>query len=99
MANRNYIIRAADECLKILLLLGLPEYVQLTEQEIMDASGLSRDRTFRMLKTLENRELVRKSKGRWSVAPTIIRFSDGFRRHLAKKRAEIEELKKEHLGD
>lgn len=98
MATRNYIIQAADECLKILFLLGMPEFVHLSEQEIMNASGLSKDRTFRILKTLENSELVRKSKGRWGIAPTIIKFSDGFRRHLANKRAEIEDQEMEYLG-
>ncbi|MCK4792687.1 MAG: hypothetical protein KAV87_53650 [Desulfobacteraceae bacterium] len=99
MGENKYIIKAADECLNIILLLAAPEYLQLTEQEIMKSLGLSKDRTYRMLRTLESKEFVKKANGKWAMAPAIVKIADGFRRHLAKKRAEEEELELEFLGE
>lgn len=99
MAKENYIIQAVDECLDIFLLLCAPEFRPHTEQEIVSILGLGANKVFRMLRTLEHKKLVKKSGGRWMAAPEIVKISDGFRRHVARKRAELEALEQEYTEE
>lgn len=99
MAKENYTIRAVDECLDIFLLLCSPGFRPHTEQEIVSALGLGPNKAFRMLRTLEHKKLVKRSGGRWMPAPEIVKISDGFRRHVAKKRAELEALEQEYTEE
>ena len=94
--KKNYTIQAVDQCLDILLLLCEPEYLPHSVQEIDIALGLGTNKIYRMLKTLERKHFVRKRNGRWSVTPEIVKISDGFRRHVARKRAELIELEQEY---
>lgn len=94
----KYTIQAVDECFDVIFLLSVPEFQQLTEQDIAVILEMKRNKIFRLLKTLENRGIVRKKDGRWAIAPEIVKISDGFRRYIARKRAELEKMESEYLA-
>ncbi len=96
MGKEKYIIQSADQCLEILLLLCVPDFMPHTVQEIDMALGLGKNKIYRMLVTLEHKCLVRKHKGRWGVTPEIVKIAYGFRRHLAERREELEDLEMEY---
>ncbi len=93
--KKDYTIQAVDQCFDILLLLCEPEFMPHSVQEIDIALGLGTNKTYRMLKTMERKNIVRKRDGRWGVTPEIVKISEGFRRHLARKRAELTKLELE----
>jgi DNA-binding IclR family transcriptional regulator len=98
MSQENYTINVVDECLDIFFLLCEPEFQAHTEKEIGDTLGIKKNKVYRMLKTMEHRKLVRKHNGYWKVAPGIVKISDGFRLYIARKRAELDDLEREYLG-
>jgi hypothetical protein len=50
-----------------------------------------------MLRTLEHKGMVRKVSDLWEVTPDIVKISDGFRRWVARRRAELEASNREYL--
>ena len=98
MGQGNYTIKAVDECLDIFFLLCVPEFRPYTEKEIVNALGIKENKVYRMLKTMEQRKLVRKHNELWKIAPEISKISDGFRLYIARKRAELEDMEQEYIG-
>ncbi len=98
MIEKQYIIQAVAEALDVFFLLSGPEFQPMTIGEIETESNLGRSKVYRMLKTLEEKNMVRKRNDRWEVAPDIVKIADGFRRHIAKKRAELEKLQQDYTG-
>jgi DNA-binding IclR family transcriptional regulator len=98
MGQEKYTIKVVDECLDIFFLLCVPEFRPYTEKEIVGVLGIKENKVYRMLKTMEQRKLVRKNNGSWKIAPEIARISDGFRLYIARKRAELEDLEQEYIG-
>ena len=98
MADKKYIIQAVAECLDVFFLLSAPEFQPMTIGEIEIETNLGRSKVYRMLKTLEEKNMVRKRNDRWEVTPDIVKIADGFRRHIAKKRAELEMLQQDYIG-
>ena len=94
----KYIIKSAEQCFIIMNLLGHPVYNSLTEEDIAIKVELSRNQVFRCLKTMEKNGICKKSDNKWFLSPEIIRFADGFRRHLAQKKADLIRLEEEFLG-
>jgi DNA-binding IclR family transcriptional regulator len=94
---RDYTIEVVDNAVTILLALGVPEYIQLSLKEIATTLNISHNVTFRVLKTLEKRQLVEEVNGKWQVAPAVTRFAEGFRRHVAARKSELSRIEKDHL--
>ena len=94
---RDYTIEVVDNAVTILLTLGVPEYIQMSLKELSDTLGISQNTTFRILRTLEKRQLVEEVNGKWQVAPAITRFAEGFRRYIAGRKAELSRIEKDHL--
>lgn len=95
--QRDYTIEVVDNAVTILLALGVPEYIQLSLKEISTTLNVSQNITFRVLKTLEKRQLVEEANGKWQIAPAVTRFAEGFRRHVAARKAELSRIEKDHL--
>ncbi len=94
---KDYTIEALDNGIEILFALGVPEYIQLSLQELADTLDISKNSIFRSLKTLERRQLVEETNRKWQIAPAMTRFSEGFRRHLAARKADLARAEKDHL--
>lgn len=94
----KYINQGVCEALSLFFSLCSPVFRGMTAKEIEAETGFKADKVFRYLKTLEHMDMVRKVGDRWECAPHIVRIADGFRRHVAKKRAEIEAKEREYLG-
>lgn len=98
MNEEKYINQGASECIDVFISLCIPVFRPQTAKEIEDNLRFKSDKTFRMLKTLEHKGLVRKVNDRWEVTPDIVKISDGFRRYVAQKRTELETLNREYLS-
>ena len=98
MGERDYVIQSAGACLDVLLVLGTPEFSAMNEGQISERLNLGLNKVFRALKTLESRSLVKKIDKAWILTPELIRFAEGYRRYIAKKRAELEKIEQEYLG-
>ncbi|OPX96454.1 MAG: hypothetical protein A4E60_03471 [Syntrophorhabdus sp. PtaB.Bin047] len=70
--QRDYTIEVVDNAVTILLALGVPEYIQLSLKEISTTLNISSNITFRVLKTLEKRQLVEEVNGKWQVLPRTL---------------------------
>lgn len=98
MMEEKYINQGVCEGLSIFFSLCSPVFREMTAKEIEAESGFKADKVYRYLKTLEHMKMVRKVGDRWECTPDIVRIADGFRRHVARKRAEIEAKEREYLG-
>lgn len=98
MDEKKYINQGVCECLSLFFTLCCPVFRELTAKEIEAESGFKADKVYRYLKTLEHMGMVRKSLDRWGCSPEIFRITNGFKRHIAQKRAEIEAKEREYLG-
>ncbi len=99
MENNKHIVQVAAECLDILLAISRPEFRRLTVAEIAVETELNKSKVYRLLRTLESRQLVRRKNEEWEVSPETVKIADGFRRHIARKRAELEAQHQEYLGE
>jgi DNA-binding IclR family transcriptional regulator len=97
--QRDYAVKALETGVRVMMGLGLPEYVELSLKDLAESMGLSVNKTFRILQTLKRHQWVEEVDGRWRIAPAFTQFSDAFRKYLGKKIGEIERLKLEHLGN
>src|SRR5271157_5592739 len=88
-AGRDYTIESLDNGLRVLLALGTPEYIELSLKDLADSLELTTNITFRILKTLQRRQLVEEVDGNWRIAPALTRFSEGFKRFLVNRRSEL----------
>jgi len=95
--QRDYTIEVVDNAVTVLFALGVPEYIQMSLKELAGTLNISQNITFRVLRTLEKRQLVEEVNGKWQIAPAITRFAEGFRRYIADKRAELSRIEKDHL--
>lgn len=95
---RDYIIEALDKGLRVLFALGVPQYIELTVNEIAESTEMNKNMVFRILKTLERRQLVEEIDGKWRLAPALTRFSQGYTRSYEERLAELDREKKDHLG-
>lgn len=98
MGEEKYINQGASECIALFFSLCDPIFRSLTAREIEIESGFKADKVYRYLKTLEHKNMVRKVGERWECSPGIVRIADGFVRHVAQKRAELEAKEREYLG-
>lgn len=98
MPEEKYINQGTCECLSLFFSLCDPIFRGLTAKELETESGFKADKVYRILKTLEHMQMVRKVGDRWEADPRIVRIADGFKRHIAQKRAEIETNEREYLG-
>ncbi len=96
--ERDYSVKALESGIRVMIGLGLPEYVELPLKDLAESLSLSANKTFRILQTLKRHQWVEEVEGRWRIAPAFTLFSDGCRKYLGKKIGEIERLKLEHLG-
>lgn len=99
MSERKYVVQVAANCLDVLLLLSHPVFQELTATEISIELNLDKTNVYRLLKTLESRDLVKFKREKWRVAPGIVKIADGFHRHVARRKAELAELEVEYLGE
>ena len=97
MKTDEYINQTVDTALEVFLLLCVPEFEPMTEPEIAQTTGLSRNKVYRIMRSLEHKRFVRKSRNKWMASPDIVKIADGFRRHIARQRAELEELEGQYL--
>ena len=98
MGEERYINQGTCECLTVFFSLCSPVFRSLTAKEIESELGFKADKVYRNLKTLEHMEMLRKVGEQWEPNPKIVKISDGFKRHIAQKRAEIESKNQEYLG-
>ena len=99
MTNEKYTIQVLAEGLDVFFSLCVPKFEPKTVREIDEELHLGSNKIYRILATLEQKEMVKKDdSGRWVIAPEIVRISDGFTRYVAKKRAELEQLVQEYKG-
>ncbi|MDD2468443.1 MAG: hypothetical protein PHI97_31060 [Desulfobulbus sp.] len=98
MPEEKYINQGICDCLSLFFSLCDPIFRGLTAKEIEAESGFKADKVYRNLKTLEHMNLIRKVGDQWEVTPKIVRIADGFRRHVAQKRAKIESKERDYLG-
>lgn len=98
MDEIKYINQSACECFSLFFSLCSPVFREMTAKEIEAESGFKADKVYRYLKTLEHMDMVRKVGERWVCSPGIVRISEGFVRHIAQKRAELEVKEREYLG-
>jgi DNA-binding IclR family transcriptional regulator len=96
--EEKYINQGVCECLSIFFSLCRPVFREMTAKEIEAESGFKPDKVYRYLKTLEHMGMVRKFLDRWECSPEIVRVADGFKRHIARKRSEIEAKEREYFG-
>lgn len=96
--QRDYAVKALECGVKVMIGLGIPEYVELSLKDLAESLSLSVNKTFRILQTLKRYQWVEEVDGKWRIAPAFTQFSDGFRRYLGKKVGDLERLKLEHLG-
>jgi|GEM_PF-1706870 DNA-binding IclR family transcriptional regulator len=95
---RDYVIGVVDKAIQILFALGLPEYIQLSLKELSESLEISKNNTFRILHTLQRRQLVEEINGKWQIAPALTRFSVAFKRHMTNRHEELARLWKDHTG-
>ena len=96
--QREYSIKALEAGVKVMMGLGVPEYVELSLKDLAESLSMTTNKVFRILQTLRRYQWVEEDKGMWRIAPAFTRFSDGFRRYLGKKIEEINRMKIDHLG-
>lgn len=96
--GRDYSVAALETGVRVMMGLGLPEYVELPLKDLAESLGLSVNKTFRTLQTLRRHQWVEEVDGKWRIAPAFTRFSDGFRKYIDRKIGELQRLKMEHLG-
>lgn len=95
--ERDYSVKALECGVRVMIGLGLPEYVELSIKDLAESLSLSVNKTFRILQTLKRHQWVEEVEGRWRIAPAFTQFSDGFRKFFSKKLGELDRLKIEHL--
>lgn len=95
---RDYTIEALDNGLRVLLALGTPEYIELSLKDLADSLKLTTNITFRILKTLERRQMVESVDGKWRIAPALTRFSEGLKRFLMNRRGQLARMELDHTG-
>jgi len=96
--QRDYAVKALECGVKVMIGLGIPEYVELSLKDLAESLSLSVNKTFRILQTLKRYQWVEEMDGKWRIAPAFTQFSDAFRKYLGKKIGELERLKIEHIG-
>lgn len=99
MTSEKYTIQVLSEGLDVFFSLCVPKFEPKTVREIDAELHLGTNKIYRILATLERQEMVMKDKGLWAVAPEIVRISDGFTRHIAKKKADLERLVQTYRGE
>lgn len=96
MSKSEYTSKTVATALDVFLLLCTPEFEPMTDTEIALQMELSRAKVYRIVRTLESKRFIKKSNGKWMPTPEIVKISDGFRRYVARKRAELEELENQY---
>ncbi len=96
--DREYTVEALDNGITVLFALGTPQYIELSLKELAESLDMPANKVYRILWTLERRQLVEQMDGKWRIAPAITRFSEGYRRWLHNRRAELERTELEHIG-
>jgi hypothetical protein len=96
--ERDYSVKALECGVRVMIGLGIPEYVELSIKDLAEALSLSVNKTFRILQTLKRYQWVEEVDGKWRIAPAFTQFSEGFRKWFGKKVGELDRLKIEHLG-
>ena len=95
---RDYSIAVLDKGIQVLFALGVPEYIQLSLKELSESLEMPKDSVFRILRTLERRQLVEEINGKWQIAPAVTRFTQGYIRSYERRIADLDREKKDHLG-
>ncbi len=97
--SRDYTNKVIDRALQVIEALGYPEYVEMSLEELSSSLKIPKATLLSYLKTFERRQWLEQTEdGKWRVAPAVTRFSEGYRRMMATKRAELLRMDREHLG-
>ncbi len=99
MSEREYNNKVLDKALQIIEALGYPDYVEMSIDELSQVFQIPKGTLMPYLKVFERHQWLEQTLERkWRVAPAVTRFSEGFRKMVAGRKAELNRMEKDHLG-
>ena len=99
MRERRYENKVLEKALQVIEALGVPEYVEMSIEELSDVLKIPKGTLTPYLVVFERHQWLEQTmEKKWRIAPAVTRFAEGLRRKLESAKGEIKRVEIEHLG-